>query len=169
MLLRIIGYLFFYIFILIGFGSIFIGLPGTAIIFIDALVLSLITHFEKINWKILLLLGAIALTAELTEHLLTVAGAYKVGASRKGIYGAVIGAIILGILMSPLFFGFGALIGVILGAFLGAFLMELSAKKEIPSATKVGIGAMFGRIAAILIKVVMALIQIGIIIWAVHF
>ena len=169
MILSIIGYIIFYLFLIIGLGANFVGLPGTAIIFVDALIFSLITNFEKIHWKILIILGVMALAGELIEHLLTVVGAYKLGSSRRGVYGAVIGAIILGILMAPLFFGFGALIGAILGAFLGAFLMELSARKKVPSAAKVGIGSMFGRIAAIIIKLMLAVAQIGIIIWAIYF
>ena len=169
MILNIIGYFFFYLFLFIGFVSIFVGLPGTAIIFADVLVLSLITHFEKIDWKILLILGLMAFCAELIEHLLTVVGAAKLGSSRRGIVGAIVGAIILGITLSPLFFGLGALIGAILGAFLGAFLMELTANKEVSAAAKVAIGSMFGRITAIVIKVFIAITQIVIIIWAIHF
>jgi hypothetical protein len=169
MILTIIGYFFFYLFLVVGFVSIFVGLPGTAIIFADVLVLSFITHFEKIDWKILLILAVMAFCAELIEHLLTVAGASKLGSSRRGILGAIIGAIILGIILSPLFFGLGALIGAVSGAFLGAFLLELTANKKVAEAAKAAIGSMLGRITAIVIKIFIAIIQIVIIIWVKDF
>jgi uncharacterized protein YqgC (DUF456 family) len=169
MILTIIGYFFFYLFLVVGFVSIFAGLPGTAIIFADVLMFSLITHFAKIDWKILLILGVMAFCAELNEHLLTVVGASKLGSSRRGIFGAIIGAIVLAIILSPLLFGLGALIGAVSGAFLGAFLLELTANKKAAEAAKVAIGSMFGRMTAIVIKIFIAIIQIVIIIWVIHF
>jgi len=160
---KIIGYILLYLFLLGGLLSIVFALPGTAIIAGVAFIYALLTHFDKLGLNPLLLIAFIAVVAELLEFLAGAAGASKFGASRWGMLGAVVGAITGAILMAPLFFGLGALLGAIAGAFTGSFLLEYLSGKNLTEALQAGVGSLLGRVAAIVIKSLLGVIQIVII------
>ncbi|MFB0518444.1 MAG: DUF456 family protein [Acidobacteriota bacterium] len=163
MVLKIIGYIFFYLFLLGGLASIIFALPGTAIIAGVAFIYALLTHFDKLGLNPLLIVALIAVVAELLEFFAGAIGASKFGATRLGMLGAVLGGISGAILLAPLFFGLGALLGAVVGAFSGAFLLEYLSGKKPLAALQAGVGSMLGRVAAIVIKSLLGVIQIGII------
>jgi len=160
---KIIGYLLLYLFLLGGLLSIIFALPGTAIIAGVAFIYALLTHFDKLGMNPLLLVALIAVVAELLEFLAGAVGASKFGATRRGMIGAVVGAVAGALLMAPLLFGLGALLGAILGAFAGAFLLEYLSGKQFSAAFLSGVGSLLGRVAAVGIKSLLGVIQIGII------
>jgi len=143
---------------LIGFCAIFFTTFGTLIIFIGAVAHSLLTGFAFINPKVLLILLLLYLCGEVVEYLFVIIGAKKFGASNAATVGAVVGGII-GAVAGVLFPGAGIVLGTFLGIFLGAFLVELIIHKDLIKSLKAGTGGVVGRVGAVAVKVVIALIM----------
>jgi uncharacterized protein len=104
-------------------GSVLPGLPGVPLIFLSALVYSILTGFEYVGGLVIALLGIFAAIALVADFVATSYGARRFGASNWGTVGGAIGGI-LGALAGALLFGIGALFGLILGSIGGVFLGE---------------------------------------------
>jgi len=138
---------------LVGVALNLLSLPGNWIMFVAALVLSACQGWESPSVSILLLMLMLLLIGEVIETLGSVVGAKKFGASTAAAWSALAGAIVGGIVGSFFLPPIGSLIGVIVGAFLAAFVVELLRQKPLPHATLAAIGAAFGRIVGIVVKV----------------
>lgn len=163
--IAIAGLVIFYIVLLLGAVSIFFGLFGTLIIFLDALVYGFATNFEQIGIKALVLLFCLYLVGELLEYFSIVVGARKFGASGPAIIGAMVGGILGAILGTGVLPIIGTVMGAFLGMFLGAFLVELLVKRKLGASLKAGTGSFLGRIGAVFAKFLIAVVMIIIIIW----
>src|ERR687890_1373053 len=104
-------------------GSVLPGLPGVPLIFLSALVYSILTDFEYVGGLVIVLLGLFAAIALVADFVATTYGARRFGASNWGTVGGAIGGIV-GALVGALFLGIGALFGLVLGAIGGVFLGE---------------------------------------------
>ncbi len=134
-------------------GCIIPAIPSTPIILVSAVFHKIYFKEDGNSWWIIGLLVFITLLSLIVEHLASVLGAKKMGATRWGLVGAVIGAIV------GFFF---ALPGMILGPFLGAVSFELLGGRKWNEASKAGVGAIIGLMAGVLGKVVFSLIMITI-------
>jgi len=172
--------------LLLGLIATVVGLPGTTLIFIDALVYSAITHWERVPWPVLLVLGIMALAAETSDNVIAALGAKAGGGTNTTsvvvVIGTILGAVIAGIIISPLLSLLGLaggpvgfLVGVILppliggvtGGFFSAYYYEKHTGKQDEDALRAGWGAFFGRIAAGLIKALIGCLMIAIIIYTI--
>jgi uncharacterized protein YqgC (DUF456 family) len=146
------GLTIFILVLLIGFFSILMGLPGTLVILFNVLVYALVTGFDKIGFKILLVLIVISAIAESLEFLMGITWAKRYGTSKRGIAASLVGGVIGALLLTPVFLGLGALIGSFLGALLGAFVVEILNQKDLKPAFRAGVGAMMGRMTGLFAK-----------------
>jgi len=172
--------------LLLGLIATVVGLPGTTLIFIDALVYSAITHWQRVPWPVLLVLAIMALAAETSDSLIAAMGAKAGGGTNKTsvvvVIGTILGAVIAGSIISPLLALLGLaggpggfLLGVILppllggvtGGFLSAYYYEKHTGKKDEDALRAGWGAFFGRMAAGLIKGLVGCLMIAIIIYTI--
>jgi uncharacterized protein YqgC (DUF456 family) len=158
--LEVGGLTLFILVLLFGAFSILFGFPGTVIIFIDALIYSIITGFEKIGIKILLTLLILSALAEVADFAVGMAGAMKFGVSRKGFWAFTIGGFIGALLMTPFFLGLGLLIGTFLGGVIAILTMELLARNKLKPSLRAAYGAILGRVAGICVKGFFALIMV---------
>jgi len=143
------------IFILTLFAGLFLiifGLPGTVIILIAVIIYALVTGFSKIGFGTVLILILIALVAESLEFFLGMAGAQRLGASRKGIIASVVGGIIGAAVMTPFLLGLGIIVGSFIGAFAGVFLVEYAGQRRLKPAARASYGALLGRLAGVVAK-----------------
>jgi hypothetical protein len=85
-------------------------------------------------------------------------GAKKLGATWKGVTGAVLGGLV------GLFF---SLPGIILGPFIGATLFELFGDREFREALKAGVGATLGLLFGAVGKVAVAMVMMLMFTWSV--
>jgi uncharacterized protein YqgC (DUF456 family) len=144
-----------------GLVSIPFGLPGAAIILGSVLVYAIATRFNGgIGIPFFILLCIMTLLAETADNWLSAIGARRYGASTGSIWlsfvGGVAGAIFIGgpltVLLGPL--------GPIAGGFIGTFAIvvahELYLRKGWMEALKAGCGTLVGRMAGIILKVVIA-------------
>lgn len=132
-------------------GSIVPALPGP-ILGYGALVLLYVSKgADGISPVSLGVFGGFLILITLLSYVAPVWGARFSGASKRGIWGAVIGALVGLIFFLPL--------GLFLGAFLGAVIGELSTGKESGAAFKAGVGTLLGSVMVIFLQTVFAVIM----------
>ncbi|MHC1768048.1 MAG: DUF456 domain-containing protein [Verrucomicrobiia bacterium] len=124
-------------------GSIVPGLPGAPLVLIAAIVHRIYFGEASASNLVLGLLVALTLTSLVLDYLASVLGARKMGATWRGVAGALVGAVV------GLFFG---LLGIILGPLLGALLFEMLGGRDFPEATRAGTGALLGLFVGIVGK-----------------
>jgi uncharacterized protein YqgC (DUF456 family) len=131
-----------------------IGAPGLWVMVLATAVYAWATHFAYAAGRTLLTIVLLALAAEVVEFIVAGRGARKAGASRAGVWGAIIGSIVGGILFTGIiiFPIISTIFGVCLGAFLGAIVGEVLAGSNAGQSLRVGWGAAKGRLMAIFTK-----------------
>jgi uncharacterized protein YqgC (DUF456 family) len=161
--MEITGLVIFIILALLGIVLIFLGMAGTASIFIGSFIYAAVTKFQKISWKLLLFLLFLAVLSELIEQILSALGAKKFGASGKSSLSVLVGGLIGGILGGMVFPIVGSLIGVILGGCLAPIIVEYHHRKELKPSLRAGLGSLVGRMGGALLKLVIAGVMIAVI------
>ena len=119
-------------------GSVLPVIPGTPLILIVAILHKLYFGGAGAGWIVLILLLLITALALVMDYLATVYGAKQLGATKKGMAGAIVGGIV------GLFFN---LPGILLGPFIGAAMFEMMGGREFKPAMKAGLGATLGLFA----------------------
>ena len=125
-------------------GAIIPGIPSTPIVWAAAVLHRL--YFgdgASASWMMISVMGVVMLFSLLMDFVASMIGARKLGATRRGVLGAVVGGII-GIFFS--------LPGILLGPFIGALIFELSAGRKLGESAKSGLGATLGLLAGALGK-----------------
>ncbi|MBW3016549.1 DUF456 domain-containing protein [Candidatus Woesearchaeota archaeon] len=166
MILEWTAFIILFILALAGTGLTIVGIGGTFLILLGAVLYDLITWSTTISINTLLILAGLAIAGEALEWIVTIIGAKTAGVSRHSLIGTVIGAVIGGMLLSiiPII---GTIIGILAGAITGAFLMELYHTTNVHKAWKAAKGAFFGRLLVSLTKFLLAIIQIWIVLRAI--
>lgn len=144
-----------------------LNLPGLWVMFLAAGLYLWATRGLFLGYRSLLVIGVIALVAEVVEFFAGTAGAKRAGAGRGGLWGAVIGAFIGGILFTALIpiFVVGSIAGVVLGTFAGAALGELLAGTQVIGSLRVGVGAAKGRFLGTMAKLMFGVAILLIALW----
>jgi uncharacterized protein YqgC (DUF456 family) len=141
------------------FGIIIPGLPAAPLILLGSVIYGFGFGFERIGLTIYMILTALALFSLVVDYLGSMFGAKKFGASKWGIFGAILG----------LFIGFliGNIWGLLIGPFIGAFLLELLLKRKAKESLKAGVGAVLGFLGGFFLRFPICLIMIVLIIWGI--
>src|SRR5512137_2140631 len=124
-------------------GSLLPGLPGAPLILAAAIGHRLCFGEHSAATWVLILLGALTALSFLVDYLAGIIGARKLGATWRGVVGAVVGGLI------GLFF---SIPGVLLGPFIGATVLELAGGREFKLAARAGLGATLGLLVGTLGK-----------------
>ena len=133
-------------------GSLLPGLPGTPLVLLAAIAHRLYFGAAGVSNLVLGLLVAFTLLSLALDYAATMLGAKKLGATRRGIVGAVVGGVM------GLFF---AVPGILLGPFLGALVFELTGGRELKASARAGLGATLGLLAGAIGKLACCLAMIG--------
>ena len=139
---------------------VYLGLGGNFVIVGLALIHALVTGFDPISWQLLVVLLGLALLGEGIEFVVGTFYVAKQGASRAGVIGAFVGGLAGATLGNGLLPVVGAVLGSFVGAFLGAVVGEYFQRQRLEPSLQVGGHAFLGRLLAILIKHVIAMIMI---------
>lgn len=158
--MEIAGLVFFVLILLAGVIVIPFGIAGTFIIVADALVLGLLTSFERLSLSFIAILLGLTIFVEVVEALLGAVMASRFGGSKVGMAGAMVGGLIGAILGTPVTPVVGTLLGGFLGAFFGATLFEYIRKPELRSAARVGLGALIGAMGGKMTKLLIAVLMV---------
>jgi uncharacterized protein len=163
-------YLIAVLFVLIGGGCVFLtilSLPGAWILIAIAVVIELCdglylpTGSTTFSLWTFIAAAVIAFIGEILEFVAGAAGAKHGGASKRGMFGALVGGMIGAIAGTVLILipVIGSILGAVLGAAAGAIVAELT----VPGATWRGTlkpagGAAAGRFAGTIAKLACALV-----------
>jgi uncharacterized protein YqgC (DUF456 family) len=134
-------------------GAVVPVLPGVPLVFAGMLLAAWADHFQHIGAFTLTILGVLCALALLIDFVASLAGAKRVGASSRALWGAMLGTLV------GVFFG---LPGLLLGPFLGAGIGELSTGRELRHATRVGIGTWLGLLFGTLAKLALCFTMLGV-------
>src|ERR1041384_4856268 len=116
-------------------GSLLPGIPSTPLVMLVAIGHRLYFGPAGASTVALLVLGALMTASLVMDYLASMYGAKRLGASWRGVLGAVIGGSI------GIFFN---LPGILLGPFLGALLLEMLGGRAWKDAARAGLGAVLG-------------------------
>jgi uncharacterized protein YqgC (DUF456 family) len=144
-----------------GILSIPFGFPGTLIILAAVFVYALVTHFAAgIGVTLFVVLCFLTLIAETADNWLSAISARRYGASTASIWlsfvGGVGGAILIGGPISVVLGPFGPIIGGFLGAFAIVVAHEMHLGRNLNEALRAGWGTVIGRMAGMILKVVIS-------------
>ena len=135
-------------------GTILPTLPGNILIFAGALVYGIFTGFEEVTLWVLVALAGITIGAQVLDYVAAAYGAKRFGASKYGIWGAIIGGILGLIILN--------IVGLIVGVFLGAIVPEMLLGQGLKEALRIGWGSLLGFLGGTLMKFILGLLMIGI-------
>jgi uncharacterized protein YqgC (DUF456 family) len=156
--------LFWWLFTIVLFAVGLIGtvlpvIPGTTIILAAAIIHRMMLGAEKsIGWRSIAILILLTLATYALDFLSGYVGAKYFGATKWGMFGAVIGALV------GIVFG---IIGLFIGPVIGAITGEFIAGKKLIDAGRAGWGSLLGNLGGIIGKLVIALVMIAIFLMAV--
>jgi uncharacterized protein YqgC (DUF456 family) len=150
-----------------GLFAVVLSLPGIWVMILGALAYAWSTGWVYMGWKTLVVLTVIGVIAEIVETAAGGAGAKREGASRRGIFGAIVGGVVGGIFLSflipiPVL---GTIIGACLGSLVGAMVVELYLGKNLEHSLRIGVGAAKGRFVGILSKLGFGILVLIICLW----
>lgn len=156
---QIIGFSIAILIMLIGLAGCLIPiLPGTPILLLAAIAHRLYFGDAGPSMLVLVILTVLTIASLIFDQLASMVGAKKLGATWKGVTGAVLGGLV------GLFF---SLPGIILGPFIGATLFELFGDREFREALKAGVGATLGLLFGAVGKVAVAMVMMLMFTWSV--
>ncbi|MCK5553770.1 MAG: DUF456 domain-containing protein [Deltaproteobacteria bacterium] len=135
-------------------GTILPTLPGTILIFAGVLVYGIFTGFEEVTLWVLAALAGISIGAQVLDYVAGAYGAKRFGASKYGIWGAIIGGILGLIILN--------IVGLIVGVFLGAIVPEILLGQGLKESLRIGWGSLLGFLGGTLMKFILGLLMIGI-------
>lgn len=127
-------------------------LPGTPLLFGGLWLAAWLDGYSKVSMTVVVVLGVMALLAWVIDYVAAALGVKRAGASGMAMAGAGIGALV-GLL--------GGLPGLILGPIAGAMVGEWIARKDHAQATRAGLAAGLSFIAAMAVKIGIAVAMIG--------
>ena len=133
-------------------GNVIPGIPGTPLILAGAVGHQLYFAGQGgVGWWWVAALAALGLVALGLDYLATLIGAKKLGATWKGMVGAVLG-VIVGVFVFPP-------IGLIVGPFVGAMGFEWAFGREARESAKAGVGAVIGMALGVLGKLICSVVM----------
>ena len=149
-----------------------LGLPGIGVIFGSALLYALLTQFNGgIGLNLILILAVATMLGETVDNWLMAAGAKRFGASTAAAWlsmlGGFLGAVILGPFLAVVLNVLGPVVGVLIGAFISVVLYERHQKQTWQDALRAGWGTLLGRVAGIVIKMVVGAAMVAAVVWSV--
>ena len=132
-------------------GNLIPGIPGTPLILAGAVGHQLYFAGQGgAGWWWVAVLTAFGLLALGLDYLATLLGAKKLGATWRGM----VGAVVVGLFVFPP-------IGLVVGPFVGAMGFEWAFGRKAPEAAKAGVGAVIGMALGVVGKLVCSVVMVS--------
>lgn len=149
----VVGFVLTLFVMLVGLvGTLVPGIPGTPVIFAAAVGHRLWFGDRGPALWVILTLGILMAVSLAVDFWATTVGAKKLGASHRGMIGAVLGGMV-GIFFPP--------VGLVLGPFLGAMLFEALGGRDWREAGRAGVGAALGFLAGTVGRIACGVAMVG--------
>lgn len=149
----------FLILILAALGTFLPVIPGLPMMAVVVIGYGWLEDFTRIDIYMIVLTLIFTVFGSAVDYLAGPYMARRVGATKSGVWGAVLGGIAGIIFLGPL--------GLILGPFLGAAAGEIIGGQGLRKASKIGVASMAGIISGNLAKFIMAIIIVVMFFWRV--
>ncbi|REK19118.1 MAG: DUF456 domain-containing protein [Planctomycetota bacterium] len=163
------------VFVVVSWGSQFVGLPGTWMIVGAAALYAWLVPPESylaITWATVAVLAVLAVVGEVLEFVAGAAGVSTAGGSRRGAVLAILGSIVGGII--GMFVGLpvpviGSVLAAVLfgglGALAGAVVGETWKGRDLDTSLVIGkaafVGRLLGTVAKVIVCTLMTVVTIG--------
>ncbi|PYJ79546.1 MAG: DUF456 domain-containing protein [Verrucomicrobia bacterium] len=135
-------------------GTVLPVFPGTTIILAGAVIHRMMLGPEKsVGWRSIVLLVLLTVATYALDFLSGYVGAKYFGATKWGMFGAILGALI------GVFFG---ILGLLVWPVIGAIVGEFIAGKRMIDAGRAGWGSLLGNLGGMVGKLIIALAMITI-------
>lgn len=160
------GYVVWALLLITASLFVYLGLAGNFIILGLAVIHGAFTGFDPISLTLLAILLGLALLGEGIEFVVGTFYVAQKGATKTGVATAFIGGLVgafFGNMLLPII---GAVLGSFVGAFGGAVAGEFYRRERIEPSLRVGGHAFLGRLLAIFIKHIIAMVMIFLILRA---
>lgn len=141
-------------------GAVLPALPGTAFVLAGIVLGAWIEGFTRVGVGTLAFIAALGAFSSVLDYAAGMLGARRVGASRLALVGAAVGTVV------GVFLGF---VGVLFMPLVGAAIGEYVARRDERRALEVGAATGLALVAAMLAKVVIAFVMVGIFLVALAF
>jgi len=141
-------------------GSLLPILPGPTLSWVG-LLLFYLNPLVPFDWTFIIITFVIAAIMFAMDYIVPAIGTKYFGGSKAGAYGCTIG-LVVGLFFPPL--------GFLIGPFAGAFIGEIgfNAQSNTKHAFRSAIGSFLGFLAGTFMKVVIALIYLGLFIYQIY-
>ncbi|MBY0399511.1 DUF456 domain-containing protein [Myxococcota bacterium] len=147
--------------ILVGLaGAVLPALPGTAFVLAGIVLGAWIDGFTRVGVGTLAVIATLGVLSSVLDYVAGMLGARRVGASRLALVGAAAGTIV------GVFLGF---VGVLFMPLVGAAVGEYAARRDERRALEVGAATGLALVAAMLVKIAIAFVMVGIFVVALVF
>lgn len=154
------GFVLWALLLILASLFVYLGLGGSFIVLGLAVIYAAVTGFHPLTWQWLIVLLGLALLGELLEFVIGTFYVARKGATRSGVAAAFVGGLLGAFLGNAVLPVLGAVLGSFLGAFAGAVLGEYRRNQKMEPSLRVGGYAFLGRIMAMVIKHLIALVMV---------
>ncbi len=141
-------------------GVVLPAIPGSVLLVVGAVLVGWAEDFTRVSGWTVALCGAIGAAIWVVDLAAGILGARAFGASRWAIVGAGLGLVV------GMFLG---LPGIVLGPAVGAIVLEYARNPSFERALRAGVGAFVGFVLGSAVKVSLAFVLIGVLIFALVF
>ena len=131
-------------------GTIIPLLPGIGLMFVSTLVYGFFDHWESLSPWFVAGIGGATILAFGIDYAGSAIGAKKFGATKYGIWGAMLGGIVGMIFLGPP--------GVLLGPIIGVLAVEILGGKSLDDAIRCAIGVAIGVAGGAIVQFALALV-----------
>lgn len=137
---------------LVGLALVIVGLPGTWLMLVCALLLQW-WRPETFSWWTIGVVAALTIIAEVIDIAASAVGAGSAGGTRRSFAGAIVGGLIGAVVGTPIAPIVGTILGGVVGAGIGAALTDRTAPlRTWRESARVGQGAAVGRLISVVVK-----------------
>jgi len=146
-----------------------LGLPGTWLLAAGVFLFRWLMGPALIDYHTVIILGLMALLAEVFEFLTAIQGVRSGPPVRGAVVASIVGAFAGGLVGAPILFGLGAIPGMAIGAWLAVYAVALAGGAASKEASRIALGAMTGRIKGTALKMIVAVAMVAVIITSLVF
>ena len=139
-------------------GTVIPAIPGLPIIFAGSWLIGWASGYELISVTAVVILALLAAVGIGIDILAQILGAKRAGASRAGLWGAVIGTVV-GLVTG--------IWGIVFFPLIGAVIGEIMAGRDMLKAGTVGLATWIGMAVGIGVKIALAFIMVGIVLFSI--
>jgi len=129
-----------------------LGVPGTFIMAVIALIGGWITDFAVLTTGQVLIMFAVSIVLEVAEFFLSGLAVKYFGAGNRTAIFAIAGGIVGTIIGAGMLFLAGAFFGLLAGSYAGAYLSEILEGRTSTEAARTAFGAVMGNVVSKVLK-----------------